>query len=68
MNLFLSGITVLNNITLLITQSNLFAAQASSYFKHLGTCTPTYTMSTFIAKVLCPAAYVQLFKLQVQLK
>ena len=39
---YISGISVLNNVILLITQSRLTVAQASSSFKYLNTCTPMH--------------------------
>ena len=58
--MFLSGITVLNNIIFLITRSHLSVAQASSSFKHLDARMPTYTTLTFTNEALCLVAYVQL--------
>ena len=58
---FLSGITIQNNIILLITQSHLSVTQASSSFKHLDTHTTTYTTPTFITEAFRLVTYVQLF-------
>ena len=52
--MILNGITVLNNIVLLITQSHLSIVQASSSFKHLDMHTFMYTTSTFITEVHYP--------------
>ena len=60
-SLVFSGITVLNNIMLLITQSHLSVAQASPCFKHLDTHTPTCATPTSIPKAPHLGTYVQLF-------
>ena len=46
----LSGITVLNNTVILITQSHLSIAQSSSRFKCLNMCTFIYTTPTCITE------------------
>ena len=50
--LLLSGITVLNYILLLITQSHSSTPQASSSIKHFDTHTFTYNTPIFIIEVL----------------
>ena len=47
---------------LLITQSCLYVAQASSSFKCFDTCHAT---PTFITEMLCHVTYVQLFEMTV---
>ena len=54
-------VTVLNNIILLITQSRLYVAQASSSFKHLDTGMLTHTTSTFTTEEFHLVTYVRLF-------
>ena len=60
MALFFSSITVLNNIVLLITRSQLSIAQASSSFKCLNMSTFTYATATFITEVLHLVTQVQI--------
>ena len=55
--LLLVAITLLNNITLLITLSNLYVAQVSSSFKCLEI---QYTTPTFVTKVLHLDTYIKL--------
>ena len=57
---FLSGITVLNNILLLTTQSRLSIAQASSSFKLFDMRTFTYATPTFRTEALRLVTQVQL--------
>ena len=52
---YLSGMTVLNNIILLITQSRLSAAQAI-LFECLNKCMPTHTTATYITDA--PSCYL----------
>ena len=52
--------TVLNNITLLITRSRLSVAQASPSFILLDTCVPTHATPTYITEALCLVTQVQL--------
>ena len=66
--LWLTGIAVLNTITLLISRSCLCVAQASSSYKCLDRRTPVYATPTFIAEALCLATYVQLFYMTVKVK
>ena len=54
-------VACITKIILLIIQSHLLAAQASSSFKHLDMCTSTYATHTFKTKVLCLVTNVQLF-------
>ena len=58
--LFLSGITILNNIILLITRNCLSLAQASSCYKSLDMYTPMYSTPTFVTEELCLVTYVVL--------
>ena len=55
-----SGITVLNNIVLIINRSRLSIAQLSSSFKRLDTHTFTYATPTLITEVLRLVTQVQL--------
>ena len=55
-----SGITVLNNIVLTISQSHLSIAQASSSFKCLDMHTFTYATPTLITEALRFVIRVQL--------
>ena len=60
-SLVFCGITILNNIILLITRSGLYVAQASSSFKRLDMCTPMHTTPTFITEAFHFVTYVRLF-------
>ena len=58
---FPSGITVLNNIVLLITRSSLSLSLATSSFKHLNMCTPMHAVTlTFITEALHLVSHVEL--------
>ena len=59
------GITIKNNILLLITRSRLSISQDSSSFKHLNMHTFTYATPTFIIEVLCLVTQVQLLLMAV---
>ena len=61
---FLSGISVLNTVILLVTQSHLSIAQASS-FKCLNTHTFTYGTLTFITEAHYLVTQVQLLLMTV---
>ena len=61
-----NGVTVLNNILLLITQSHLSITQASSSFKCLDTRLFMYATPTFITKALCLVTRVQLLLMTVK--
>ena len=63
--LILSGIAVLNNIVLIITQSHLSIAQVSSSFKHLNTRMFRYAIPTLIIEALCHVTRVQLLLMTV---
>ena len=56
----MAGITVLNNITLIMNQSCLSIAQPSSSVKSLNTCTFMYATPTLITEVLHLVIRVQL--------
>ena len=61
-SMYVSSMTVIYNI-LLITQSCMSVAQASSSFQCLGRwMMPMYTTSTHITKALHHVTYVQLFQ------
>ena len=56
----MGNVVSLTGHILLITQSCLSVAQASSSFKCIDMCTPTHATPTFIAEALHLVTYVQL--------
>ena len=58
---FPGGITILNNIVLLITRSSLSLSLATSSFKHLSMCTLMHAVTlTFITEALHLVSHVEL--------